>query len=159
MRRIVHVVVTLAVGVACGGTVVRTPNVPESPEAQALQGKIGAQAQNCGEVVEPKTDATCGVHPIGECLMTALRNCRAAYGNRTYFTAESDAMRIDWFVVPEAQGGACRLAVVEDRSADPLAPRTPTTKTCKSIVWKPHETIPACQAPVADGCAAEKPAQ
>jgi hypothetical protein len=158
MRRIVYVLVTLAVGAACGTTAVRRPNVPAGAKVQELRQKAGDRAQNCGEVVEPKAGATCEVRAIGQCLASALGHCRAAYGSRTYFTAESDAIRVDWLVMPDAAAGTCHLTVVDDRSADPLAPRAPTTRDCKAVTWKPHESIPSCEAPVPEKCDADKPA-
>ena len=143
--------------VACGSAPVRRPNVPAGTKVQELRHTAGDGAQDCGEVVEPKGgDATCGVHPIGECVAAALKDCRPAYGARVYFTSEGDGIRIDWLVLPDGHG-SCSLAVVEDRSADPLAPKTPTTKYCKAVGWQPHESIPSCEAPVPDKCDAPKP--
>jgi hypothetical protein len=135
----------------CAEAVVRRPNVPPGAKVQELRTTAGDKAQDCGEAVEPKTGAACDVHPIGECLSAALHDCRAAYGARTYFTAESDPIRIDWLVLADGEG-SCHLTVVEDRSADPLAPRAPTVKKCKALAWKPHETVAACEAPLADRC-------
>jgi hypothetical protein len=135
----------------CAETVVRRPDVPAGSKVQELRRTAGDAAQDCGEAIEPKTGATCDVHPVGECLAAALHDCRAAYGARSHFTAESDAIRIDWLVIPDPQS-TCHLAVVEDRSADPLAPRAPTVKNCKALVWKPHESVPNCDAPLADRC-------
>jgi hypothetical protein len=157
MRRIAHLLVTLTVFASCATTVVRRPNVPAGAKVQELRQKAGDRAQNCGEVVEPKTDATCDVHTVGECLASALGHCMAAYGSRTYFTAESDAVRTDWLVLPDGQG-SCRLTVVDDRTADPLAPKTPTSRDCKAVTWKPHESISGCEVPFAEKCDAEKPA-
>jgi hypothetical protein len=157
MRRSAYLLLTLAAGAACATTAVRTPNVPAGAKVQELRQKAGERAQNCGEVVEPKSGATCEVHTVGECLAAALQHCQAAYGSRIYFTAESDAIRIDWIVLPDGQG-SCRLTVVDDRSADPLAPKTPTTRDCKAVTWKPHESVPGCEAPMPDKCDADKPA-
>jgi hypothetical protein len=141
----------LPVGVACSETVVRRPNVPASPKVGELLHAAGDGANDCGEVVEPKTGATCDVHPIGECLAAALRDCRPAHGMRSFFTSESDGVRIDWIVIPDGKG-SCALDTVEDRSADPLAPRAPTTTSCKALGWKPHETIPDCEVPAGGKC-------
>ena len=164
MRRIAYLLVALGVGAACSTTVVRRPNVPAGARVQELRQKAGDRAQNCGEVVEPKTDGnaaggqtTCEIHAVGECLASALGHCLAAYGSRTYFTAESDAVRTDWLVLPDGQG-SCRLTVVDDRTADPLAPKTPTSRDCKAVTWKPHGGIAGCEVPVAEKCDAEKPA-
>ena|SRR5260221_9881220 len=142
--------------VSCGGSAERrSPNVPAGTRVQELRRTAGDSAQDCGDAVESKGDTTCRVHPIGECLSAALKGCRPAYGMRSYFTPESDGVRIDWLVLQDRHGG-CNLVVVEDRSADPLAPKTPTVKTCTSISWKAHESVPGCEAPIPDGCSAAK---
>ena len=136
---------------ACSETVVRRPNVPASPKVHELMHTAGDGVFDCGQALEPKTGATCDVHTIGECLAAALHDCRPAHGMRSYFTSESDGVRIDWFIIPEGQG-SCRLHVVEDRSADPLASRTPTVKKCTTLTWKPHEKISECEVPAGDKC-------
>jgi hypothetical protein len=146
----------LAVGVAlvagaCSETVVRRPNVAPGPKVGELLHAAGDSPGDCGEAVEPKTGATCDVHAIGECLASALHDCRPAHGMRTFFTSESDPVRIDWIVIPDGKG-SCTLNTVEDRSADPLAPRAPTTTSCAILAWKPHETIADCQVPAGDKC-------
>jgi hypothetical protein len=141
----------LVLGAGCSETVVRRPNVPASAKVGELLHAAGDNPGDCGEVVEPKTGATCDVHTIGECLAAALHDCRPAHGMRTFFTAESDGVRVDWIVVPDGKG-SCALNTVEDRSADPLAPRKPTTTSCKVLGWKPHESIADCQVPAGDKC-------
>src|SRR5689334_4252774 len=68
----------LAFPVACGSAPIRRPNVPAGSKVQELRHAAGDGAQDCGEVVEPKGgDTTCSVHPIGECVAAALKDCRA----------------------------------------------------------------------------------
>ncbi len=143
----------LNVALACSETVVRRPNVPPSGKVRELLHAAGDGVFDCGEASEPKTGATCDVHTVGECLAAALHDCRPAHGMRSYFTSESDGVRIDWFVIPEGQG-TCRLHVVEDRSADPLAPRAPIVSKCTTLTWKQHESIANCEVPAGDKCAA-----
>ena len=143
--------VVLLLGAACSETVVRRPNVPASPKVGELLHAAGDGANDCGEAVESKPGASCDVHTIGECLAAALHDCRPAHGTRSFFTAESDGVRVDYIVIPDGKG-SCTLNVVEDRSADPLAPRAPTTKSCKALGWRPHETLAGCEVPAGDKC-------
>ena len=140
---------------SCGGAE-RRPNVPPSSRVKELRRAAGATAQDCGEAVESRTDTACRVHPVGECLAAALKDCRPAYGMRSYFTAEGDGVRVDWLVASDGHGG-CQVVLVEDRSADPLAAKRPSVQICSGVVWKQHESISSCELPVADGCHAAKP--
>jgi hypothetical protein len=140
--------------VSCGGAE-RVPAVPPSSTVNELRESAGDAVQDCGQAIETKSDTTCKVHPVGECIQAALRDCRAAYGLREYFTAEGDPVRDDWFVLSDGQGG-CELVLVEDRSADPLAARKPSLQVCDGIEWKPHDAIASCEMPVLHACHAGK---
>ena len=144
-------VFALSVALGCSETVVRRPNVPPGSKVHELMRVAGDGANDCGEVVEPKTGATCEVHTVGECLAAALHDCRPAHGMRTFFTSESDGIRVDWFVLSDGQG-SCRLHQVEDRSADPLAPRAPTVSVCRALTWKQHEAVGDCEVPAGGKC-------
>jgi hypothetical protein len=146
---------SVAVAVACGGAE-RRPAVPPSSTVDELKRSTGAAGQDCGQAAESRTDTVCKVHPVGECIQAALKDCRPAYGMRSYFAPEGDPVREDWFVLSDGQGG-CELVRVVDRSADPLAPKKPSLQVCSSIQWKAHESIPSCELPVLDGCHAGKP--
>lgn len=135
---------------ACGGPE-RRPNVPTSETVSDMRRNAGVGLQDCGEAIEPRQETACKVHSVGECLAAALKACRPAFGVRQYFTAEGDGVRLDWLVLSDGHGG-CDLVNVEDRSADPLAPKKPKITHCTSIVWKSHENISDCEAPVPDGC-------
>jgi len=135
---------------ACGGAE-RRPAVPPGSTVKELRRSAGPAAQDCGEATESKTDTECRVHPVGECIQAALAQCRPAYGMRSYFTAEGDAVREDWLVLSDGQGG-CELVLVQDRSADPLAPKKPSIQVCEGIEWKAHEHIPSCEAPSFAAC-------
>jgi hypothetical protein len=139
-----------AAALSCGGAE-RRPNVPLSAQVHDLRRSAGPTAQDCGEAVESRTDTACRVHPVGECLATALKDCRSAFGMRSYFTAEGDGVRLDWLVLPDGHGG-CKLTVIEDRGADPLAHKKLAVKSCDAIAWRAHESIPSCEQPVPDGC-------
>jgi hypothetical protein len=135
---------------ACGGAE-RRPHVPPSARVHDLRLSAGPTAQDCGEAIESKTDTACRVHSVGECLATALKACRPAYGMRSYFTGEGDGVRVDWLVLSDGHGG-CKLSVIEDRGADPLAHKKVVAKSCASIVWKAHESIASCEQPAPDDC-------
>ncbi|HVW25900.1 MAG TPA: hypothetical protein VHC69_11045 [Polyangiaceae bacterium] len=147
----VFVVPALGVAFACSETVVRRPNVPPSAKVHELEHAAGDGVFDCGETQEPKVGATCDVHTTGECLAAALHDCRPAHGMRSFFTSESDGVRVDWFVIPDGKG-SCQLHVVEDRSADPLAPRAPMVKSCRVLTWQRHETVADCEVPAGDKC-------
>jgi hypothetical protein len=147
----------LAFPVACGSAPIRRPNVPVGSKVQELRHAAGDGAQDCGEVVEPKGgDTTCSVHPIGECVAAALKDCRAAYGSRVFFNSESDGIRIDWVVLSDGHG-SCFVAVVDDKTADPLAPKTPILRHCKAMGWQPHDSVPSCETPMPNKCDDAKP--
>jgi hypothetical protein len=154
--RTVHSIaaVALLALIACGGEE-RRPNVPVSTTVQDLRRSAGSGVQDCGESSESRKEEQCRIHSVGECLQTALKECRAAYGVRSYFTPEGDPIRVDWLVLSDGHGG-CKLLTVEDRSADPLARKAPKVSRCTGIIWKHHESIAECEAPVADGCVEEQ---
>jgi hypothetical protein len=138
---------------ACAGEE-RRPNVPASGTVLDLRRSGGAGVQDCGESQESRTETACRIHPVGECLVSALKACRPAFGVRSYFTSEGDPIRFDWLVLSDGHGG-CEVVTVEDRSSDPLARKDPKVSHCKGIVWKHHESIADCEAPAADDCSAE----
>lgn len=140
----------LSVAGACGGPE-RPPNAPASETVLDMRRGAGPGLQDCGEGVEPRGETACRIHPVGECLLTALKECRSAFGVRQYFTAEGDTVRVDWLVLSDGHGG-CELVQVEDRSADPLARKKPRVEKCRTIVWRAHESIEGCEMPAADGC-------
>jgi len=136
------------------GAEARRPVVAPSQVVEELRRSAGPGMQDCGEAQESREEAQCRVKSVGECIQAALSACRRAYGLRTYFAAEGDAIRVDWLVLGDGKGG-CDLVVVEDRSADPLASKKPTVTRCKGFVWKAHESIEACEAPTPDACRAD----
>jgi hypothetical protein len=148
------IALALVIAPACGGTE-RRPNVPPSGAVQDLRRSAGSGVQDCGESMESRTETACRIHSVGECLAAALKECRPAYGVRSYFTGEGDPIRLDWLVLSDGHGG-CKIVTVEDRSADPLARKAPLVRRCTGIVWKHHESIPDCEAPSPDGCVDEK---
>jgi hypothetical protein len=149
------VVVPSIILVSCGGGAERHPNVPPSSKVKELRHAVGESARDCGEALESRKETTCGARPVGECLAAALKACRPAYGTRSFFTAEGDAVRVDWLVASDGHDG-CHLVLVEDRSADPLASKRPSVQVCHTVAWKPHESIRGCEVPVPDGCLAAK---
>jgi len=134
------------------------PNVPPSSAVTELRRSAGPTVQDCGEAVETREEGKCRVQPIFECVKRAHDTCRAAQGTHLFSTDEGDDVRIDYFV-RERPGGACDFIVIEDRSQDPLAPKTPQTQTavyvqlCARVGWKPHATIPACDVFAPTACA------
>ncbi|HVU05565.1 MAG TPA: hypothetical protein VHE30_27645 [Polyangiaceae bacterium] len=154
IRAVLVAASALALNAACGGEE-RRPNVPASGTVTDLRRSGGDAVQDCGESSESRTETACRIHPVGECLLSALKACRPAYGVRSYFTSEGDPIRYDWLVLSDGHGG-CEVVTVEDKSADPLARKEPKVSHCKAIVWKHHESIPDCEAPVADDCSVEK---
>lgn len=147
----------VCVAAACAGEQ-RRPNVPTSEIVADFRRSAGSGVQDCGEAIEPKGETACKIHSVGECLQAALRECRAAYGVRQFFTAEGDAVRLDWLVLSDGHGG-CDVMTVEDRSADPLAPKKPRISRCQSIAWREHEDIEGCERFEADGCREDKPSR
>jgi hypothetical protein len=139
------------------GSEPRRPAVAPSPVVEDLRRSAGVGLQDCGEARESREEDQCRVKSVGECVQAALKACRPAHGLRTYFASEGDAIRVDWLVLSDGQGG-CDLVVVEDRSADPLAAKKPQVSRCKGFVWKAHEAIEGCEAPSPDACRAEAPA-
>jgi hypothetical protein len=129
--------------------------MPPSSMVTDLRRSAGSGVQDCGEAAESKTDTTCRVHPVAECVEAAFKQCRPAFGMRSYFTGEGDPVREDWLVLSDGQGG-CELVRVVDRSADPLAPKKPSLQVCESIDWKPHDSIANCEMPAFAGCHAGK---
>lgn len=142
-----------ALAPGCGGEE-RRPAVAPGPVVEDLRRSAGPGLQDCGEAQESREESQCRVKSVGECVEAALRACRPAHGLRTYFAAEGDAIRVDWLVLSDGQGG-CDLVVVEDRSADPLASKTPSVSRCKKFVWKAHTNIDDCEAPYPDDCRAD----
>lgn len=147
----------LGIVAACAGEI-RRPNVPTSETVARLRRGAGAGLQDCGEAIEPKGETACKIHSVGECLQAALGQCRAAYGVRQFFTAEGDAIRLDWLVLSDGHGG-CEVVTVEDRSADPLASKKARVTRCQSIAWREHEDIEGCERFEAEGCREDKPAR
>jgi hypothetical protein len=114
----------------------------------------GPGVRDCGEALEAREETQCRVKPVGECIAAALKDCRPGHGVRSYFTLEGDSVRVDWLVLSDG-GGGCVLVEVEDRSADPLAKKTPVVRRCDSISWSQHESVRNCEAPVAAHCKEE----
>jgi hypothetical protein len=128
------------------------PNVPPSSAVTELHRTAGPTVQDCGEAVETRDEDKCRVQPIFDCVKRAHDACRAAQGTHLFSTDEGDAVRVDYFV-RERPGGACDFIVIEDRSRDPLAPKTPQLQICAQVGWKPHATIPACDVFAPTACA------
>lgn len=129
----------------------RRPTTAESARVAEMLHGAGPGVRDCGEALEASDETRCRVKPVGECVESALRDCRAGHGVRSYFTLEGDTVRVDWVVLSDGNGG-CVVVEVEDRSSDPLAKRTPTVRRCESIEWRPHESIRDCEAPVVSNC-------
>ncbi len=140
-----------AVAAVSCGSAERRPAVAPGKTVNDLRDSAGPGMTDCGEAPEVREETSCRVKPMGDCLALALGDCRPGHGVRQYFTDEGDAVRVDWFVLSDGQGG-CRLVTVEDRSADPLAPKKPKVQYCKSIGWKAHDRIADCELPTAEGC-------
>lgn len=132
----------------------RRPTTPETPRVAELLRTAGPGVRDCGEALEAGDETQCRVKPVGECVESALKDCRPGHGVRSYFTPEGDPVRLDWLVLSDGNGG-CVLVEVEDRSSDPLAKKTPTVRRCESIAWKPHEAVRDCEAPVPSNCKEE----
>ena len=135
---------------ACGSSA-PPPNVGPSPNVQRVRSSAGKTVQDCGEAIESRDETQCKVQPVGECVLAALKGCRAAHGTHIYSTGEGDAVRSDWFVV-ERPGGACDFVSVEDRTRDLLGAKGVTEKTCASAGWTRHPRIERCEMLVPSGC-------
>jgi hypothetical protein len=145
--------VAVAFASSCGGPE-RRPRAPQSPRVTEMLHSAGPGVRDCGEALEAREETQCRVKPVGDCVAAALKDCRPGHGVRSYFTLEGDSVRVDWVVLSDRNGG-CVLFEVEDRSADPLAKKTPTVRRCESISWSQHESIRNCEAPVAAHCKEE----
>jgi hypothetical protein len=142
----------VAAGVAAGcGSSVPPPIVGASPRAQELGKTAGPTVQDCGEATESREEMSCKVQPVGECVLRALKNCRAAHGVHVYSTGEGDAVRLDWFVVERA-GGSCDFVTIEDRTRDLLGAKAVQEKVCKSATWTRHPRIDGCEVLLPAGC-------
>ena len=151
LRRSLSALVFLSVPLACGQSW-RPAKTAPSETAMEMRRGAGPGLQDCGEGVEEHGETACKIHPVGECLESALKQCRPAFGNRQFLTEEGDPVRVDWLVLSDGHGG-CQLTQVEDRSADPLpSKKKPRVETCRSIVWRSHPNIENCEMPAADGC-------
>jgi len=144
-----------AAALACGSSV-PPPIVGASPRAQELAKTAGPTVQDCGEATESREASSCKVQPVGECMLRALKNCRAARGAHVYSTGEGDAVRVDWFVV-ERSGGSCEFVTIEDRTRDLLGPKAVEEKVCKSASWTRHPRIPDCEVLMPLGCQGPQP--
>lgn len=132
-----------------------------SSSVERLRRESGPTLQDCGEAQEGRDEEKCKIQPVLACVHAALKSCRAAQGTHQFLAGEGDPVRIDYFVV-ERPGGACDFVVVEDRTADPLAPRAPSEMSCSGASWKPHPSIPSCEVLEPMGCrpgSAPSPAQ
>lgn len=123
---------------------------------QDLWRNAGLGIQDCGEVIENTDETRCQTRAVGECVEQAFKACRPAHANYVFYAGEGDSVRIDWIVMVRA-GGACDFVVVEDRSADPLAPRTPTPQVCDPPGWKDHPAIKGCEVLDPKNCRARTP--
>lgn len=119
------------------------PNVGMSPQARHMQDRLGGTFQDCGEFDEPLHDQSCRLRPVEECMISALDACRAAHGVHVFRTEEGDPVRVDYFAYVDQ--GACRLMLVEDRSADPIGKTGVTEKVCRSHSWQPQPDRQSCQ--------------
>lgn len=155
MHAIALAALVIAPGAACAGEP-RRPQVPPSGLVADMKRSAGPGIQDCGEALESREEDQCRVKSVGECLEAALKACRPAFGLRTYFASEGDAIRVDMLVLSDGQGG-CDLVVIEDRSADPLAAKKPEVTRCESIAWKAHVAIDDCEDPVPEACKKEAP--
>jgi hypothetical protein len=135
---------------SCGGPE-RRPRAAQSERVTELLHSAGPGVRDCGEALEARDETQCRVKPVGECVESALKDCRPGHGVRSYFTPEGDSVRVDWLVLSDGAGG-CVLVEVEDRSADPLAKKTPAVRRCESMVWRLHESIRDCESPVLANC-------
>jgi hypothetical protein len=149
-RFLAALLVAAPLGSSCGGTE-RRPAAPQSERVTKLLRTAGPGVRDCGEALEARDETQCRVKPVGECIESALKDCRPGHGVRSYFTMEGDSVRLDWLVLSDGNGG-CVVVEVEDRSADPLAKKTPTVRRCDSVSWKPHEVVRDCEAPVLANC-------
>jgi len=129
--------------------------MPESARVAELLHRASPGVRDCGEALEAREETQCRVKPVGECIESALKDCRPGHGVWGYFTMEGDPVRIDWLVLSDGNGG-CVLVEVEDRSSDPLAKKTPAVRRCDGIAWKPHVSVRDCEAPVPANCKAER---
>jgi hypothetical protein len=145
--------VAVAFASSCGGPE-RRPRTAQSARVTEMLHAAGPGVRDCGEALEAREESQCRVRPVGECVAAALKDCRPGHGVRSYFTLEGDSVRVDWLVLSDGSGG-CALIEVEDRSADPLAKKTPTVRRCDSIAWTPHVSIRDCEAPLAAHCKEE----
>lgn len=135
---------------SCGGNE-RRATAPQSDRVTELLQGAGPGVRDCGEAREAREETQCRVKPVGECIQAALKDCRPGHGVRSYFTLEGDSVRADWLVLSDGNGG-CVIVEVEDRSADPLAKKTPTVRRCESLNWKPHESVRDCESPALASC-------
>ncbi len=119
------------------------PKVGMSDQARHMQDRIGSAFQDCGEFDEPRDDQSCRLRRIEECVISALDACRAAHGAHTFWTAEGDPVRVDYFVYTDQ--GACRLMLVEDRSADPIGKTGVSEKVCAKHSWQPQTDKESCE--------------
>ena len=129
--------------IACGSSR-RPPQAPPSPLVDRLRREAGRGIQDCGEAVEKWEEQKCHTRPVGECVLSAYKACRPAHGSYVFFASEGDDMRVDWLVMVKP-GGACDFVIVDDRTADPLGPRTPSDKVCSTVDWKAHPQIEGCE--------------
>jgi hypothetical protein len=119
------------------------PRVAMGNAARHMQDRIGATFQDCGEFDEPRRDQSCRLRRVEECMISALDACRPAHGAHVFWTEEGDPVRVDYFSYTDR--GACRLMLVEDRSADPIGKTGVSEKVCAAHSWQPQPGRDSCE--------------
>lgn len=153
-RKLSRVALALGLALLACASEQPPPKVAMSDQARHMQDRIGSTFEDCGEFDEPRDDQSCRLHPIQVCLISALDACRSAHGAHTFWTAEGDPVRVDYFVYVDQ--GACRLMTVEDRSADPIGKTGVTEQVCTKHTWQPQPDQASCELLSLTDCAPPK---
>lgn len=148
----------LSLVAACGGgppaktgPTAADPRMAPSDTVARVRQRLGSAAQNCGEAVQGSEDQGCRAQPVLECVHAAFQAARPAHGTFMYATAEGDPVRLDYFVV--LSGGRPKLALVSDRTADPVGDKSIDEHECAEVRWGEHAERAGCQTLVPDRCA------